>query len=102
MALCLCVCACSLLKRSRAKQSEKDSQVFLLGLLASIYLKPFSQLGHFVNFLCVIRAGPNSTTNTVFSIYVESACTSASIRKVHRHVILHTTHFIPLVSNMFI
>jgi len=38
MALCLSVNACSLLKRLRAKQSEKDTQVFLLGPLASSYL----------------------------------------------------------------
>ena len=54
MALWLWVSACGLLKGSRAKQSEKDSQVFLLRLLASSYLKLFSQPGHCMNFLCVI------------------------------------------------
>jgi hypothetical protein len=78
MALCLLVNACSLLKRLRAKQSAKDSEVFLLGLLASSYLKQFSQLGHCMNFLCVIRSAPKRTTNSVSSIYVESACTSVS------------------------
>jgi hypothetical protein len=65
MVLCLCMSGCSLLKRLRANQSEKDRQVFLLGLLASGYLKQFSQLGHYVNFLYVIRSGSRRKTNTV-------------------------------------
>jgi hypothetical protein len=102
MALCLLVNAYNLLESLRAKQTEKDNQVFLLGLPANSYLKKFSQLGHCMNFLRVIRSEPKRTTNAVSSIYVGSACTSVSVRKVHRRVILHTTHFIPLVSSMFL